>query len=132
MNTNENPKPVEAAKAPEKQSLHYFLFSTRVVYVRDKVERGRDLNVLIAGQKGFISRADLDRVQMQAQARFFNEFDQKRETKVVDVYIASVSYLGFMTEEQFHEGFDQTDAPKEDAKPEPEGVPADRPVKESN
>lgn len=80
---------------------HFFLFSTTVIYVRDKLERQRHLNVMVMSDTPYVTRQHLNHAQQQAQIRFFKEFDAKRETKVVDVFIACVSNLGHMTEAEF-------------------------------
>lgn len=107
------------------KKLHYFLFSMRVVYVRDNLERGRDLNVLIATDKPFVNRLDLGKAQQQAQVRFMQEFDPKREADIKDVFISAVSNLGEMTEEEFHAAHNEAVAAEAASQPEPEGLPVE-------
>lgn len=102
---------------------HYFLLAALVVYQRDKLERQKPLNILITSETQTVNRSQLGRAQQQAQVRFFTEFDRERKTEVVDVFVQSVSYLGEMTEKEFHaEFYVDPDAP---AQAEPEGEPVD-------
>lgn len=85
---------------------HYYLLSTQVVYTKDKLERSRNFNILVISKEPRVTRAQLGRAQQQAQVRFFTEFDTEHKSKVTDVFIIAVNYLGEMTEAQFHEGFE--------------------------
>lgn len=85
---------------------HYYLISAQVVYLKDKLERSRNYNILVVSKEPRVTRAQLGRVQQQAQVRFFTEFDTEHKSEVTDVFIMAVNYLGEMTEAQFHEGFD--------------------------
>ena len=87
------------------QKKHYFLLAALVVYQRDKLERQKPLNVLIPSDTATVNRSQLGRAQQQAQVRFFTEFDRERKSEVVDVFVQSVSYLGEMTEKEFHAEF---------------------------
>lgn len=99
---------------------HYFLLAALVVYQRDKLERQKPLNVLIPSDTATVNRSQLGRAQQQAQVRFFTEFDRERKSEVVDVFIQSVSYLGEMTEKEFHaEFYIDPNAPQQ-AEPAPE------------
>lgn len=84
---------------------HYFLLAALVVYQRDKLERQKPLNVLITSDTATVNRSQLGRAQQQAQVRFFTEFDTERKSQVTDVFVQSVSYLGEMTEQEFHGEF---------------------------
>lgn len=99
------------------QKKHYFLLAALVVYQRDKLERQKPLNVLIPSDTATVNRSQLGRAQQQAQVRFFTEFDRERKSEVVDVFVQSVSYLGEMTEQEFHAEF-YVD-PNAPAEPEP-------------
>lgn len=102
------------------QKKHYFLLAALVVYQRDKLERQKPLNVLIPSDSATVNRSQLGRAQQQAQVRFFTEFDRERKSEVVDVFVQSVSYLGEMTEKEFHaEFYVDPDAPVQ-AEPAPE------------
>lgn len=103
---------------------HYFLLAAQVIYQKDKLERSRNFNILIASEQPFVNRAQLGRAQQQAQVRYFTEFDTDQKSTVVDVFIQSVSNLGEMTEAEFHAGFNYP------GKPEPEptkGEPVEEP-----
>lgn len=103
------------------QKKHYFLLAALVVYQRDKLERQKPLNILIPSDTATVNRSQLGRAQQQAQVRFFTEFDRERKSEVVDVFVQSVSYLGEMTEKEFHaEFYVDPNAPAE-----PEGEPVD-------
>jgi hypothetical protein len=92
---------------------HYFLMAAVVVYQRESLERQKPLNVLMTSDTQTINRSQLGRAQQQAQVRFFTEFDKERKANVVDVFMQSVSYLGEMTEEEFHgEFYVDPDAPE--------------------
>ena len=104
---------------------HYFLLAALVVYQRDKLERQKPLNVLIPSDTQTVNRSQLGRAQQQAQVRFFTEFDRERKSEVVDVFVQSVSYLGEMTEKEFHaEFYVDPNAPAEQPV-EPEGEPVE-------
>ena len=95
---------------------HYFLMAAVVVYQRESLERQKPLNVLMTSDTQTINRSQLGRAQQQAQVRFFTEFDKERKANVVDVFMQSVSYLGEMTEKEFHaEFYIDPDAPAEPA-----------------
>ena len=97
------------------QKKHYFLLAGLVVYQRDKLERQKPLNVLIPSDTATVNRSQLGRAQQQAQVRFFTEFDRECKSEVVDVFVQSVSYLGEMTEKEFHaEFYIDPDAPEND------------------
>ena len=105
---------------------HYFLLATLVVYQKDKLERNKPLNILVTSDEQFVTRSQLGRAQQQAQVRFFTEFDTERKSQVTDVFVQSVSYLGEMTEQEFHGEF-YVD-PNAEAAPAPEtaeDVPAE-------
>lgn len=99
---------------------HYFLLATLVVYQRDKLERQKPLNVLIPSDTATVNRSQLGRAQQQAQVRFFTEFDRERKSEVVDVFVQSVSYLGEMTEKEFHAEFYIDPNAPEPVEPAPE------------
>ena len=111
------------------QKKHYFLLAALVVYQRDKLERQKPLNVLIPSDTATVNRGQLGRAQQQAQVRFFTEFDRERKSEVVDVFVQSVSYLGEMTEKEFHaEFYIDLNAP-DPVEPAPEaGVPVEEQV----
>lgn len=106
------------------QKKHYFLLAALVVYQRDKLERQKPLNVLIPSDTATVNRSQLGRAQQQAQVRFFTEFDRERKSEVVDVFVQSVSYLGEMTEKEFHAEF-YVDPNAPEPAPEPEGEPVE-------
>lgn len=98
---------------------HYFLLAAQVIYQKDKLERSRNFNILIMSDTKTVNRAQLGRVQQQAQVRYFTEFDSEQKSNVVDVFIQGVSHLGEMTEAEFHGEFDYP------GKPEPEPTTAE-------
>ena len=102
------------------QKKHYFLLAALVVYQRDKLERQKPLNVLISSNTATVNRSLLGRAQQQAQVRFFTEFDREQKSEVVDVFVQSVSYLGEMTEKEFHAEFYIDPNAPEQAEPAPE------------
>lgn len=102
----------------------YLLFSTTVIYVRDKLERQRHLNVMVMSDTPYVTRQHLNHAQQQAQMRFMKEFDPKRETKILDVFIAGICNLGEMTEQEFM-GEDLVNQDGEDQQPEEAGVPVE-------
>lgn len=103
---------------------NYFLLSAMVIYQKDKLERSRNFNILLSSDKRIVTRAQLGRAQQQAQVRFFTEFDSDRKSEIMDVYIQSVSYLGEMTEAEFHEDFDYPGKPQPEPVEEPMADPA--------
>ena len=105
---------------------HYFLLATLVVYQRDKLERQKPLNILISSDTATVNRGQLGLAQRQAQVRFFTEFDRERKSEVVDVFVQSVSYLGEMTDKEFHGEFYIDPNAPEPVEPAPEtGVPVE-------
>ena len=102
---------------------HYFLLAVQVIYQKDKLERSRNFNILITSNTKTVNRAQLGRAQQQAQVRYFTEFDSEQKSNVVDVFIQGVSYLGEMSEAEFHGEFDYP------GKPQPEPA-ADKPVED--
>ena len=99
---------------------HYFLLAALVVYRRDNLERQKPLNILITSDTATVNRSQLGRAQQQAQVRFFTEFDRERKSEVVDVFVQSVSYLGEMTEKEFHAEFYVDPNAQQQAEPAPE------------
>lgn len=99
--------------------------------MKDNKEGSRSLNVLIASKNGYVARSDLERAQFQTQVRFMNEFDPEREYKITDVFIGSISYLGHMTEEEFHKDFISSEAPPTEQEPTNEISSEEEPKNES-
>ena len=91
---------------------HYFLLAAQVIYQKDKLERSRNFNILITSNTKTVNRAQLGRAQQQAQVRYFTEFDSEQKSNVVDVFIQGVSYLGEMSEAEFHGEFDYPGKPE--------------------
>ena len=91
---------------------HYFLLAAQVIYQKDKLERSRNFNILIMSDTKTVNRAQLGRAQQQSQVRYFTEFDSKQKSNVVDVFIQGVSYLGEMSEAEFHGEFDYPGKPE--------------------
>ena len=91
---------------------HYFLLAAQVIYQKDKLERSRNFNILIMSNTKTVNRAQLGRAQQQAQVRYFAEFDSEQKSNVVDVFIQGVSYLGEMSEAEFHGEFDYPGKPE--------------------
>ena len=91
---------------------HYFLLAVQVIYQKDKLERSRNFNILIMSDTKTVNRAQLGRAQQQAQVRYFTEFDSEQKSNVVDVFIQGVSYLGEMSEAEFHGEFDYPGKPE--------------------
>lgn len=99
---------------------HYFLMAAVVIYHRESWERQKTLNVLLTSDTQTINRSQLGRAQQQAQVRFFTEFDKERKADVVDVFMQSVSYLGEMTDKEFHAEFYVDPNAPEPVEPAPE------------
>ena len=91
---------------------HYFLLAVQVIYQKDKLERSRNFNILIMSDTKTVNRAQLGRAQQQSQVRYFTEFDSEQKSNVVDVFIQGVSYLGEMSEAEFHGEFDYPGKPE--------------------
>ena len=91
---------------------HYFLLAVQVIYQKDKLERSRNFNILIMSDTKTVNRAQLGRAQQQSQVRYFTEFDSEQKSNVVDVFIQDVSYLGEMSEAEFHGEFDYPGKPE--------------------
>ena len=97
-------------------SKFYYLASLRVVFLLKEHELSKEFNVLMPNDDDFVTRRHLGQCQQQAQIRFKQQFDPENRAEVVDVLVTSVSRLGEMTEEQFHDGM-ETDVKGEEPKP---------------
>lgn len=79
------------------------LFTLTIVYVTNGITRQQALNILAMEDDKNVTRALMGIAQQQAQVRFMTEVDPKADIR--DVVINNISYLGFMTPEEFHKGF---------------------------
>lgn len=94
---------------------HYYLVSALVVYQKDKLERTKPLNVLMPVNNNLFGRTELAIAQRQVHIRFIKEYDPEGKAEVLDIYNQSISYLGEMTEAEFHGEFDYPGKPKPEA-----------------
>lgn len=91
----------------EKKS-HYFLIAGTLVLqennLKDEPEKPISqitLNTVITNDRKEFSVAQIAEAQQGLQHNFYQKFEEKN-TKVIDVTILSVSYLGEMTAKEFH------------------------------
>lgn len=85
---------------------HYYLVAAKVIFtpqnqVSAEVE-ALDVNTTIVVDENRIRAKDIGKAQQAAQVTVFKRIGV--EIEVVDVFIASISYLGRMTQEQFISG----------------------------
>lgn len=112
--------------------LHYFIIAAQVIYQRDKLERSKPMNFLLASKTQTVTRRQLAQAQHALQVKFLSEIAPDGKSQITDVFTQSISYLGEMTEAEFHGEFDYPGKPA----PEPEevveakAVPVDEPQSE--
>ncbi len=83
---------------------HYYLFTTKVMAVKleDQALINVDINIVFTAENKTINTNALGQVQHQAQVRYMTQYDDQQLTKVADVIIANISYLGHMDGKEFY------------------------------
>lgn len=79
---------------------HYWLPSVVIEFVHEGAGMSTNLNVLISNRYLRITKAMIERIQVQAQVQLAKSLGEKMP-EVQHVYIQSIGYLGHMTEEEF-------------------------------
>ena len=97
-----------SSKAPISTKSHYWLVAGQVVFSDGENEGRQNLNTLLATPQGFVSQTELGKAQKVLQVRLINEVfggALPENIKITDVFLMSVSNLGYMNEKQFTAGF---------------------------
>lgn len=81
-------------------SKHYWLATVNIYFTLEDVLQDTSINVLIKNNEGYIPRTLLASTQVQAQAQLAKALGGEMPT-VHSVITANISYLGFMTEQEF-------------------------------
>jgi hypothetical protein len=114
------------SKAPTTSGVgkrqHYWLMAGTIMFAdKDKNHFEKTLNTLLVGDHDNITRHDLGKIQQGLQMRLINETfhgQMPAEVQILDVVILGGTYLGRMTEAEFHKGF-EADGSRTQATPEP-------------
>lgn len=88
------------AHQKEADTKHYWLPSVVIEFVHEGAGMSTNVNVLISNKDFRITKAMVERIQVQAQIQLANSLGEKMP-EVQHVYIQSIGYLGHMTEEEF-------------------------------
>lgn len=90
------------------EKKYYFLIGAMLVYTDGIKEKTKHYNVLVVSDFNYVNRKQIGLAQQQAQVRFFSHTEEKEKKTypVTDVYIQSINRLGYMTFNEFHEGFE--------------------------
>ena len=81
-------------------SKHYWLATVNIYFPLEDVLQDTSINVLIKNNEGYIPRTLLASTQVQAQAQLAKALGGGAP-EVHSVITANISYLGFMTEQEF-------------------------------
>jgi hypothetical protein len=85
---------------------HYWLVAGNVIANNPQGQVGqKGLNTLVRTDKPFFTRRDLATAHDGLMQRFIKETPQEKGSKIVDVFVLSVSNLGVMPEEEFEREF---------------------------
>jgi len=87
--------------------FHWLLAGQVVTKDQHGKERQKGFNTLTVTEKSFLGRIDLAKAQDAMMRRSVTETVQVKGTKIVDVFIQSVSLLGHVTRAEFNEGFEE-------------------------
>ena len=98
---------------------HYWLVAGLVIATDKKGIRTKvGFNTLLTTAEGHVTRKDLAKAQETLSYRFLTETEQVKGREITDVYIQGISFLGLMTQEQFHAGFSEGNTEKTTSKQE--------------
>lgn len=83
---------------------HFYLVSGSVMFAAEDNVGSVTLNAVVSNSTPTMAVRQIGRAQQSLQMNFWQKVDpsEAAKTKVLDVVILSVSYLGEMTEEEFH------------------------------
>lgn len=79
---------------------HWLVAGNVVAGANGKVGQ-RGLNTIVVTNTIIFTRADIATAQEGLMRRFLTETENAQDTKISDVFIISVSHLGFMSQEEF-------------------------------
>lgn len=88
------------AQKQEDNKKHYWLPSVVIEFVHEAAGMSTNVNVLISNKDFYVTKAMIERIQVQAQVQLAKSLGDKLP-EVQHVYIQSIGYLGHMTEEEF-------------------------------
>lgn len=95
---------------------HWLVAGQIVVKYKDGEQKETNMNALILTQRKAFTKQDIGKAQQALQLRFYKEVPQDPDTEVIDVFMVSVSYLGLMSQKDFHDGFSASSASGEPKK----------------
>lgn len=88
------------AQQEETNTKHYWLPSVVIEFIHEGAGMSTNVNVLISNKDFRITKAMVERIQVQAQVQLAKSLGETMP-EVQHVYIQSIGYLGHMTEEEF-------------------------------
>lgn len=81
---------------------HYFLIATTVIFTTEsQLERSKLINILATHDDMNWNVGKLGHAQNMALQRYHQTHDPEIKTKVNDVFIQNISYVGHMTQEEW-------------------------------
>ena len=81
---------------------HYFLIATTVIFTTEsQLERSKLINILATHDDMNWNVGKLGHTQNMALQRYHQIHDPEIKTKVNDVFIQNISYVGHMTQEEW-------------------------------
>lgn len=90
--------------------FHYYVVAGEILFATKATEPDgvdtvtqRRLNSIVATHLGYVSETVLQQAQQSLQMNLLQEINGQVEIDVAAVTILSMSYLGFMTEAEFHD-----------------------------
>lgn len=94
----------QSTPAPAAPKSHYWIGAAMVVYRVGGLEKTRCFNVLVRTNNTFLNEKNLGFIQQAAQVRFNREMPPEisKKAKIIDVVTMSTSYIGLMSDEEFH------------------------------
>lgn len=104
----------------EYKRRHYWIYAAQILFKDSKGDYQRSLNTLLPTDNKYVTRKDLARAQEATQVKFFQKtFPENQipiDVQVVDLFTVSISYLGFMSQKEFNEGFAEAEQAAEATK----------------
>lgn len=88
---------------------HYWLIAGQVHYTAGEAPYQRNINTVLATKERHFARADIGKAQQMLQLSLMRSFKDQlpADIQITDVFMISVNWLGFMTDEQFQKGYDE-------------------------
>lgn len=86
------------------QKQHYYLVSAKLIFVdpaQQEIAHTHDMNTVIRTDNNRVTTKDIGRTQQTLQMLLIEQLANP-SLVITNVHINTVSYLGHMTEEEFH------------------------------